>query len=586
MYDPGLDTVRGEICVAEDASVDRASSASDSRSERFDVEDVLRNFLDSVPMPAWSVGSDSRLKYVNCAWEEFTGCDLDTEVADGWLQDISVDDRPAVERICLDAVASKGPLTTEFQLRRFDGQYRWMTCFASPYIDIDGDVLGVVGMCMDMTERRQREEQLAFMATHDSLTGLPNRRMFEGSLERAVQRARRGEGGALLMLDVDNFKSYNDARGHLDGDQALINFSLLLQRHLRAGDLMARIGGDEFAVLLERTDLDEAEDIAERMRAATAKEDFVAEARVHELGISAGLVPVDGRLDARPLFDLADAAMYEAKESGRNRVIILHPGDREASRETERVSAKVREALAGQRFQLYYQPVVRLDGEGVAYYESLVRMLEPDGRVMLPVEFLTTIERLGLMPRLTRQIIAILLQALVDHPEAVVSMNVSPGDLADDSLPRFIEEELRRRNLDPSRLVFEMGEGAVVANLAAARYWLQRLRPLGSRFVLDEFGAGLGLFSLLRDLDFEQVKLDGTIIRELSSDGDSRQFVGAVRSLVESQGCTAVASWVENEQLLRRVKEVGFEFGQGYELEMPDPDLKRLISRYGSRSRR
>lgn len=571
--------------MAEDASVDKTSSTSANRSEQFDVEGVLRSFLDSVPMPAWSVGGDSRLKYVNHAWEEFTGRDLDLEVADGWLEDISIDDRPAVERICLDAVACEGPLTTEFQLRRSDGQYRWMTCFVSPYIDINGDVLGVVGMCMDMTERRQREEQLAFMATHDYLTGLPNRRMFEGNLERAVQRARRGEGGALLMLDVDNFKSYNDARGHLDGDQALINLSLLLQRHLRAGDLMARIGGDEFAVLLERTSLNEAGDIAERMRAATAKEDFVAKARVHELGISAGLVPVDGRLDARPLFDLADTAMYEAKESGRNRVTILHPGDREASRETERLSAKVREALTEQRFQLYYQPVVRLDGAGVAYYESLVRMLEPDGRVMLPAEFLTTIERLGLMPRLTRQIIAILLQALVDHQEAVVSMNVSAGDLADDSLPRFIEEELRRRNLDPSRLVFEMGEGAVVANLAATRYWLQRLRPLGSRFVLDEFGAGLGLFSLLRDLDFEQVKLDGTIIRELSSDGDSRQFVGAVRSLVESQGCTAVASWVENEQLLRRVKEVGFEFGQGYELEMPDPDLKRLIGRYGSRSR-
>ena len=572
--------------MAEETSADKTQSASGSGPEPSDIQDILRGFLDSVPMPAWLVSSECRLEYVNGAWEEFTGRDLTTETSDGWLQGISADDRPVVERTCLDAVAGESPLTVEFQLRRSDGQYRWMTCFASPYIDIDGRVLGVVGLCMDMTERRQREEQLAFMATHDSLTGLPNRRMFEGSLERAVQRARRGEGGALLMLDVDNFKSYNDARGHLDGDQALINFSLLLQRHLRAGDLMARIGGDEFAVLLERTSLGEARDIVERMRVATAKEDFVAEARVHELGMSAGLVPVDGRLDAKPLFDLADAAMYEAKESGRNRVIVLHPGEREASQETERVSSKVREALTEQRFQLYYQPVVRLDGTGVAYYESLVRMLEPDGRVMLPAEFLTTIERLGLMPRLTRQIIAILLQALVDYPEAVVSMNVSPGDLADDSLPRFIEEELHRRNLDPSRLVFEMGEGSVVANLAAARYWIHRLRPLGSRFVLDEFGAGLGLFSLLRDLDFEQVKLDGTIIRELSSDGDSRQFVGAVRSLVESQGCTAVASWVENEQLLRRVKEVGFEFGQGYELEMPDPDLKRLINRYGSRSRR
>jgi len=177
--------------------------------------------------------------------------------------------------------------------------------------------------------------------------------------------------------------------------------------------------------------------------------------------------------------------------------------------------------------------------------------------------------------------VTMLLGALVSHPDAVVAMNLGHSDLVDDSLPRFIEEELCRRNLDASRLVLEMAESSVVSNLGAARLWMQRLRPIGCRFALDEFGAGLGLFGLLRELEFEQVKLDGSIVRELSANGDSRQFVEAVRALVESQGCVAVASWVETERLLDRVREIGFELGQGYELQMPDPDLGRLLVRYG-----
>jgi EAL domain-containing protein (putative c-di-GMP-specific phosphodiesterase class I) len=208
-------------------------------------------------------------------------------------------------------------------------------------------------------------------------------------------------------------------------------------------------------------------------------------------------------------------------------------------------------------------------------------MIDSDGSVLVPGEYLTAVERSGLMPRLTRVNVAMILQALVDYPEAVVSLNVSAGDLADDSLPRFIEEETRRRSIHPGRLVFEMPEGAVVANLSAARHWMQRLRPIGSRFVLDEFGAGLGLFNLLRDLEFEQVKLDGSIVKVLHANGDSKQFVSAVRSLVESQGCVAVASWVETEGLLKSVQEVGFSVGQGYHIEMPDPDLGRLVERYG-----
>jgi diguanylate cyclase (GGDEF)-like protein len=451
-----------------------------------------------------------------------------------------------------------------------------MTCVASPYRDSAGSFRGFIGMCLDLTERRQREERLAYMATHDSLTGLPNRRMFEGALERAVARTRRGVRSVLLVLDIDNFKSFNDALGHLEGDQALSNFAFLLQRHVRAGDLLARIGGDEFAVLFEDTSVENAAEVAERMRAAAGEEEFVSHARAHELSLSGGLVPVEGSLDAREVFDHADAAMYEAKEQGRNRVIVARP-EVLVTDHTARVSAQVRTALAEERFILYFQPVIQLEDGAVVYYESLVRMIDESGEVRLPADFLTTIDRLGLMPRLTRIVVELAILALAAHEKVSISINVSASDLSDDSLQAFIHERLAESGVGAERMVFEMSEAVVVGNLSSAGSWVDRLGRLGCTFVLDGFGAGLGLFGLLRELPFEKVKLDGSIVAALSDDGDSRRFIEAVRQLIEAQGRTAVAAWVDSEESLSSVAQAGFSLAQGYQLYVPTPDLAALV---------
>lgn len=547
---------------------------------RHSIDQALHAFLDGLPLLAWMTDEHGVLAYANRGWNEFVGGG--TGGADNpLLEHVLPEDRSKVQRHIDEALRYRHPFECEFQLRRTDGPYRWLACFGSPYFGLDDEAAGVIGLCMDLTERRQREEQLAFMATHDSLTGLPNRRMFESTLSRAVSRARRGTQSVLLVLDIDNFKSYNDSHGHLEGDQALINFSLLLQRHVRAGDLLARIGGDEFAVLFEQTEVGEAVEIAERMRTAAGSEEFVAHARLHELGFSAGLVPIDGALESRGAFDLADEAMYEAKEHGRNRVVVLRSDEAAEERDTDRLAGRVREALTEQRFQLFYQPVIRLADDSVAYFESLVRMIAEDGGLLMPAEFLPTAERLGLMPRLTRLIVGMVVRALVETPGARISINLSREDLADDSLPRFVDEELRRQGVDASRLVFEMAESSVVGNLSSARNWVDRLGQRGCRFVLDEFGAGLGLFGLLSELPFDQVKLDGSIVTALSADGENTAFVEAVRGLIESQGHVAVASWVEDEALLRRVLDVGFEMGQGYHLQVPSPDLADLMRRLG-----
>lgn len=536
-------------------------------------------FLDGLTVPAFVTDAVGEVEHVNAAWREYTGTDAASLGPEGLLACIPAEDHAAAARLLEKGISRRRPADAEFEIRGANGSLRWFSCVASPRF-AGGEFAGLLGICTESTERRQREEQLAFMATHDSLTGLPNRRVFESSLERSVQRARRGTVSSLLVLDVDFFKSYNDAFGHLEGDQALINFSLLLQRHVRAGDLLARIGGDEFAVLLEDTSVDEALEIAERMRHAAHAEEFVAHARAHELGFSGGLVAVDGTLDSRAVFDVADAVMYDAKEGGRNTVIAVTDSEVVTER-PDRLASRLRDAINHRRFVLYYQPVLDLAGGSVAYYESLVRMTDDAGSNMPPGEFLPTVERLGLMPRLTRIVVGMALSALARHPRASISINLSGGDIADESLPRFVEEEMRRMAIDPSHLVFEMSEDAVMGNLGSVRTWMDRLGRLGCRFVLDDFGAGLGLFGLLRDMPFHQVKLDGSIVTALSNNGESAAFVEAVRALIESQGRTAVAAWVESADLLDRVTKAGFVLGQGYHLEFPTPDLEGLVQRYG-----
>ncbi|MDA3935436.1 MAG: EAL domain-containing protein [Actinomycetota bacterium] len=535
-----------------------------------------RLFIDALNDPAWLTDSSCTVTHVNAAWVEFTGCGEGDNLGEKWLDRVAPTDRHAASYACPSVIDTGAATKFEFRMRRADGQWRSMLCLASPWFTSDGVIGGLVGQCQDLTDRQEREEQLAFMASHDVLTGLPNRRTFVDELDRAVSHARRGDYGVLLLLDVDNFKAYNDALGHREGDQALVNFALLLQTHLRAGDLLARIGGDEFAVLLEKADIATAREIAERMRTAASHEEFVTDSRRYGLGLSAGLVRIDGRLDARELFDVADNAMYRAKELGRNRVEVHDPRFVAPPPHT-RLAARIQKALREGSFVLHYQPVIRLGDGVVSYHESLVRMSDED-QLLTPAEFLPTVERLGLMPRLTRLVIRLVLQALRENRDATISVNLSGADLLDESLPRFIEESVDASGVSGDRLTFEMSESALMGNLAAGRYWIERISRLGSHFVLDDFGSGLGAFVFLRDLDVDQVKLGREIVGSLASDGGHHDFVGAIRSLVEAQGKIAVAAFVETDVMLERVRAIGFTHGQGYRLEEPSANINPRIA--------
>ncbi len=532
--------------------------------------------FDALALPALVLTRRGEATCSNTAWREWFG-----EVGpDPWgaLASVVESDRERVHRVLDYAISSYRSVEVEFEAYRQNGAVCSLLCSASPYHDPEFGEDALACVCWDVTERRHEQERLAFMAGHDPLTGLANRRAFEESLVRAVSRAERGKNSALLMVDLDHLKELNDARGHLEGDQALINLGLLLRRYVRSTDVPARIGGDEFAVILEDASVDDALEIAERVRVAVAAQGFLDGANTPGLGVSGGVAEIEGGIEAKGMLDRADAALYAAKAAGRNCIVRWDPSALAATA-PERMASRVRSAFAEDGFFLVHQPVIDLADGSVAYFESLARMRGADGSVIGPAEFLPVVDRLGLMPNLTRRVIELALWELAATPNTSVSINLSGSDLADRALLEDVLQAIEAADAARGRLLFEISESTLLANLGGGRAWMERLTPAGCRFVLDDFGTGIGMFVLLREPRIVHVKLSRTVMRSMREAAENRVFVGALRELIESQGKTAVADFLETDDLLADARYAGFAFGQGYHLRMPEAGLARLASR-------
>lgn len=532
------------------------------------------HLLEWFVLPAVILSADGRLVYSNAAWRSVCGESSREEWA--WLDAIAVEERDVVREQIIRSMAARQSTEVELDVYTPLGDPQTLCVTFGPVLLDTGQ--GLLGIARDISVSRKREQRLVFMAGHDPLTGLANRHTFTEALERSASLATtRGVPSMLVLLDMDHLKRYNDAFGHLEGDQALVNLSLLLRSHIRASDLAARIGGDEFALLLNGASLADADDIASRICEA-ARGEFVAGARKLQLGVSGGIASVEPDVDPRVIMDRADSAMYASKQQGRHRFLKWDVAL--GSLATNSVTAgRVRDALSNHHgLTLVFQPVVSLKDGSVSYYESLVRMVGDCGKLLMPCEFLPTVDRLGLAPRLTLRVLELALESIAEHPGVRLSMNLSPTDITDASLLDEVEACIRTAGADPSALVFEVPESTLLSNLAEGRAWIERLASLGCHFVLDDFGVGLGVFVLLNEKDIEQVKLSRTVIEALRHSRESRIFVKAVRELIESQGKSTVAAFIETESMLADVIEAGFTFSQGYALHEPEADLTGLIA--------
>jgi diguanylate cyclase (GGDEF)-like protein/PAS domain S-box-containing protein len=470
------------------------------------------------------------------------------------------------------------PLVHNVQLQAPGGEAFWAT-LSLARIELDGQP-HLLAVASDITELRALTEQLRHQATHDSLTGLANRFAFEQRLDEVLAGPVREEGGALLYVDLDQFKLINDTSGHHAGDQLLVALARQLRGTLEPDEMLARLGGDEFGVLLEGGGEARARRVAERLRKAIDGFAFVWENRTYSVTASLGVALV-GRagITKRELLAMADTACYLAKERGRNRAHVFVDTDDDASlRRTEMEWVnRVRWAMAEGRMSLDYQELSSLGGatEEGAHFELLLRLHDEDGRPVPPGAFIPAAERYGLMPQLDRWVVDTAF-ANFDrlHPSgkvALCAINLSGPTVDDDDFAEFVLERLRTHAVPAHKVCFEITETAAVGNMPRVVRFITQLRAVGCRFALDDFGAGMSSFGYLKNLPVDMIKIDGSFIRELENDPMSFSIVRAVTQIGHQIGLKVIAEWVGSDATCELLRLLGVNYAQGYFLHEPEP---------------
>ncbi|MBV6415605.1 MAG: hypothetical protein CMLOHMNK_00117 [Steroidobacteraceae bacterium] len=559
--------------------------AAAAAPERFaDRDDALESLAEGIVV----TDAQGHIEYMNAAAEALAGATR-IEAQGRRFEDIVslVDetDRRAIGdpvRHAIESGAAVHAPRRALLVSRDSGEERAIEPLTSPLRNAAGSVTGAVVLLHDVTEHRGMARQMSYQATHDALTGLVNRREFERRLEEAADAARRGDGTHILCyLDLDRFKLVNDTSGHIAGDSLLREVAKILRDAVRDSDTVARIGGDEFGMLLLGCPLEKARQIADDVCRAVADHRFVWRDRVFEIGVSVGIVELareSGTID--DLLTAADSACYMAKRQGTGQVAVYSARDEAAERRSGELQwlHRLQAALKDNRFQLYHQPIVPAlgaNGTGPAL-EVLVRLRDATGTDVEPAAFMHAAERYRLTPFIDRWVVQTTLAALgrgaIQTPaERTVAINISGQTLSDAQFLEFVVDCFDRTGVAPARVCFELSEAAVAANLDHARRFIQVLHGMGCQFALDDFGAGAGSFLNLKTLPVDFVKIDGSFMKNLGTDSVNRAMVDAMVKLARTLDFRVIAEAVEDTDALEAARGMGFDYIQGYAIARPAP---------------
>jgi diguanylate cyclase (GGDEF)-like protein/PAS domain S-box-containing protein len=443
----------------------------------------------------------------------------------------------------------------------------------------DSDPL-LLSVGLDVTARKQAEEKLAWLANHDDLTGLFNRRRFQEEIGQALRQASRyGHPGAVLYLDLDQFKYINDTAGHHAGDHLLKLVADKIVKTLRNSDTTARLGGDEFAVILHETEPAAAEQTAKKLSAALGEIDFRFQNHRHRVSASIGIVlfPLHGTA----VYDLmanADLAMYQAKAAGRGRIHLFSEDEQARDRMREHVAWKnrIEQALAERRLVFHFQPILNIREGKVSHYEALLRMVGQNGELHPPGMFIKVAEQTGLIREIDLYVIEMGIATLAKWSQAghdrTLALNLSGTMMDAAELGPVLRKQLKAQAVDPRRLILEVTETAAVLDVQAARRMMLDIRGLGCRFALDDFGVGLSSFSYLQQLPVDFIKIDGSFIRDLPHRHDNQLFVQALVQVAEGLSRETVAEFVEDGETLQLLQTLGVGYAQGYHVGRPAPE--------------
>jgi len=424
----------------------------------------------------------------------------------------------------------------------------------------------------DITERRRLENDLEFLAEHDPLTRLYNRRRLPIAVGEAVFSARDGRPGALLYIDLDNFKVVNDTLGHDAGDRLLLAVADILRNAVRENDVLVRFGGDEFVIILLDCSVPDAIRIGENLRENIDALVFSEGGRSFRVGASIGVAPIDGAKEPQDVIGLADAACYAAKSGGRNRVELHREGG--SALETlvadSNWSARIKDAMDAGTLGIYFQPVVSVRGHTIFFHEVLLRLADrADSEPVHPAAFMSSVRRSGLAARLDRFVISRAVESLGLQSDACLSINISGSSFANGDFTDFVELTLARCSVEPERIIFELTEDEVISNIREAHAVIVSLRKRGFRFALDDFGAGTSSLNYLKALPLDMIKVDGSFVRHLEKDPFNQAVVRAIQTLAASLQIPVVAEYVETHAIYDILAEMGVDYVQGYLAGVP-----------------
>jgi diguanylate cyclase (GGDEF)-like protein len=464
---------------------------------------------------------------------------------------------------------------------------------ASPLMDSQGELIGFMLVLRDVSLEQELTNQLVYQASHDSLTGLMSRAEFENRVKETLELSRHQNiQNALCYVDLDQFKLVNDTCGHGAGDELLKRLAGVLKTEIRSGDVVARLGGDEFGILLHNCDQNQAQVMAERVRVALHEIHFKWEDKVFDVSGSIGLVMINrmsGSLSE--LMSAADLACYAAKDSGRDMVHAYHVDDAEIAEKFRQMQwlPRIKEAIINNEFELAIQPVTSLK-EGATpriIYEFLLRWPQDDGSLISPALFIPSAERYDLMRDLDGWVIEHALFAVtqlnneLQYPaNQLFTINLSGQSVCDPSLADFIISILHRFEVDPRTICFEVTETVAIANFSIATGFINRLRELGCRFALDDFGSGLSSFSYLKRLPLDFLKIDGLFVRDMMNDPVDLAMVRTISDVAKVLKLQTIAEWVEDEVTLDSLKSIGIDYAQGFHIARPTmvPELLPFAS--------
>lgn len=546
-------------------------------------EERFKDFAKTAADWFWEIDKNYNFSYLSDRFREVSGKSLDpligSPISDLFADQID-EDRLVTQ---LFQILNDRKVISDYKLnwKRKDGKSRVFRVSGKPRFDSKNNFLGYRGTGRDVTDAHRLAQKIAHQATHDSLTELVNRGEFELRLQETLRNA--GEYNvehALCYLDLDQFKIINDVAGHVAGDALLKKIANALKEKIRSGDTLARIGGDEFGLILVNCPISKAANIADSLVQSIRNLKFSWDGRPFYIGVSIGLVPITADAEnTTELLRRADVACYTAKDMGRNGVRVYGGEDNEVKQHQADIlhAVEITDAIRQNRFRIYGQPIISLENDNsrIKSYELLLRLINKQGDIVLPSEFIPAAERYGVMSTIDRWVIDQVFEKNQQFINGVgdvqLSINLSANSLNDETFLEYLQNLLNECDTNGERICFEITETAVIRNLSRAVFFINEMKKSGCRFALDDFGSGLSSFSYLRQLPVDYLKIDGSFVKDIAHDRFNYSIVRAINEISHNVGIRTVAEGAESKSDIENLIDLNVDYAQGFAIGHPEP---------------